>query len=160
MKYSFITQHKNTYSIRLMCQVLGVSRNGYNAYINSPAREIDPEHLEMLELVKEIDKSSKHSYGSRRMKRALAILGYSVSRQKARKLMKEAGVRVRHRKKYKVTTDSNHKQPVYENLVNREFDVKKKDSVYAGDITYIWTLEGWLYPVSYTHLTLPTICSV
>ena len=59
--------------------------------------------------------------------------------------MKKVGVIVRNRKKYKVTTNSNHKQPVFDNLVSRQFDVDKKDSVYAGDITYIWTQEGWLY---------------
>ena len=59
--------------------------------------------------------------------------------------MKKAGVMVRNRRKYKETTNSNHKQPVFDNLVSRQFDVDKKDSVYAGDITYIWTQEGWLY---------------
>jgi len=99
----------------------------------------------MLEWIKDIAESSKYSYGSRRMKRALNVLGYPVSRQKTRKLMKEAGVQVRHRKKYKVTTNSKHQQPVFDNLVAREFDVDEKDTVYAGDITYIWTQEGWLY---------------
>jgi transposase InsO family protein len=59
--------------------------------------------------------------------------------------MREAGVQVRCRKKYKVTTDSNHKQPVFENKLNRQFDVEAPDQVYVGDITYIWTQEGWLY---------------
>ena len=118
MKYSFITQHKNTYPISLQCQVLGVSRNGYYNYqVTLANKPDDPEHQEMLEWIEDIDKSSKHTYGSRRMKRALNTLGYPVSRDKARKLMREAGVQVRHRKKFKVTTNSNHKQPVFENLL-------------------------------------------
>ena len=121
MKYSFITQNKNTYPIRLMCQVLGVSRNGYYSFYKSQSRETDPEHEQLLEWVKKIDNESAHSYGSRRMKRALNALGYPLCRQRARRLMREAGVPVRHRKKYKVTTDSNHKQPVYENVLNRDF---------------------------------------
>ena len=145
MKYSFITQHKNTYSIRLMCQVIGVSRNGYNSYIRNGNGKPTAEDQEMMDLIREIDKSSKNTYGSRRMKRALNALGYVISRQKARRLMKKAGVLVRHRKKHKVTTNSKHNQPVYDNLVARQFDVKEKDSVYAGDITYVWTQEGWLY---------------
>ena len=99
----------------------------------------------MMNWIRDLDKSSRNSYGSRRMKRALNVLGYPISRQKARRLMKKVGVLVRNRKKYKVTTNSNHKQPVFDNLVSRQFDVDKKDSVYAGDITYIWTQEGWLY---------------
>lgn len=79
------------------------------------------------------------------MKKALNGLGYPVSRQKARTLMREAKVQVRHRKKYKVTTNSNHKQPVFENLVKREFDIDQPDQVYAADITYVWTQEGGLY---------------
>jgi len=145
VKYSFITQHKNTFPIRLMCQVLGVKRSCYYSYTKSNSRSVDPEHEQMLDWVAKIDKSSKNSYGSRRMKRALNALGYPVSRTKARKLMKEAGVIVRQRKKYKVTTNSNHKEPVYENLLNREFERDGLDEAYVGDITYIWTQEGWLY---------------
>ena len=127
-----------------MCQVIGVSRNGYYNY-QSGARELPPEDHEMMDWIRKLDESSKNSYGSRRMKRALNALGYVIGRQKARRLMKKAGVWVRNRKKYKLTTNSNHKQPVFDNLVSRQFNVEKKDTVYAGDITYIWTQEGWLY---------------
>lgn len=146
MKYSFITQHKNAYPIGLQCQVLGVSRSGYYYYQKHIAtRPLDPVHQEMIDFVKKIAENSNHSYGSRRMKKALNALGFPVSRNKARKLMKEAGVSVRQRKKYKVTTNSNHKRPVFENLVKRDFAVSQPDRVYAGDVTYIWTQEGWLY---------------
>ncbi len=145
MKYSFITQHKNAWPIALQCRVLGISRNGYYQYRKTVGKPTDPEHQEMLEWVKKIAKSSKYSYGSRRMKEALNALSYPVSRNKAGKLMKEAGVKARQRRKYKVTTNSNHKQPVFDNLLNREFDVAQPDQVYAADVTYIWTQEGWLY---------------
>ena len=146
MKYAFITQHKNTYPVYLMCQVLGVIRQCYYHYRrNRENKPVDPEHLEILRLVKEVAKASDDTYGSRRMKKALNALGFPISRDKARKLMKEAGVQVRHRRKYKVTTNSNHKQPVFDNLVQRQFDVSKADRVYVADITYIWTQEGWLY---------------
>jgi len=129
-----------------MCQVLGVIRQCYYHYRrNRENKPADPEHLEMLMWVKEIAKASDDTYGSRRMKKALNALGFPVSRNKARKLMREAGVQVKHRKKYKVTTNSNHKQPVFDNLVKRQFDVPEPDQVYVADITYIWTQEGWLY---------------
>ncbi len=146
MKYSFITQHKNTYPVSLQCQVLGVSRHGYYAHQRRP---IDPAavkaHQDLLDWVRDIAESSQHTYGSRRMKKALNVLGYPVSRNQARKLMKEAQVQVRHRKKHKVTTNSNHKQPVFENLLERQFNVPQTDQVYVADITYLWTQEGWLY---------------
>jgi putative transposase len=135
VKYVFITRHKNTYPVSLQCQVLGVSRNGYYNYRKNQAnRPDDSAHQELLEWVKEIAQGSGYSYGSRRMKRALNALGYPMSRNRARKLMREAGVQVRHRKKYKVTTNSNHKQPVFDNLVKRQFAVAQTDQVYVADI--------------------------
>lgn len=146
MKYSFITQYKNTYPVYLMCQVLGVTRQCYYHYCrNKENKPIDTDHQEMLMWVKAIAKASDDTYGSRRIKKALNALGFPVSRNKARKLMREADVQVRHRTKYKVTTNSNHKQPVFDNLVQRQFDVPEPDQVYVADITYIWTQEGWLY---------------
>lgn len=129
-----------------MCRVLAVSPNGYYSYCKRDSDgEKEAERKEVHHLLKILEKNSDHTYGSRRMKKALFALGFNFSRQKVRQLMKEAGVQVRYRKKHKVTTDSNHKQPVFENLVERKFDVSMPDQVYAGDITYISTREGWLY---------------
>jgi len=146
MKYAFITRHKNTYPISLQCQVLGVNRSGYYQWQANQANSMpDPEHEEMLGWVKDIAESSKYSYGSRRMKVALNALGYPVSRNKARKLMREAQVQVRHRKKYKATTNSKHSLPLFDNLLKRQFAVDAPDQAYVSDITYLWTREGWLY---------------
>jgi transposase InsO family protein len=129
-----------------MCRVLGVKRNGYYSYwARQQALPDDPLHEEMLDMVREIDRSSDNSYGYRRMKIALNILGYPVGRHKTKQLMRAAGVKVRHRKKYKVTTDSSHQQPVFANVLARQFTVAAPDVAYVGDITYVWTQEGWLY---------------
>ena len=146
MKYSFITQKKKTCPVGLMCRLLGVSRSAY--YDHEQCRRSRPDdlyHQQLIDTVKDIAKSCNYTYGSRRMKRALNALGYRVSRWKARRLLQEAGIQVRNRKKYKVTTDSNHSLPVFENRLNRQFTVAKPDQVYVCDITYIWTQEGWLY---------------
>ena len=146
MKYSFIARHKKTWPVDLMCQLLSVTRSGYYGYQRrNDGRAIDYYHQELLEAVKDIAKASGDTYGSRRMKEALCALSYPVSRNKARKLMKEAKVQVKYRKKYKVTTNSDHKQPVFENVLDRQFDVTQPDQAYVGDITYLWTQEGWLY---------------
>lgn len=129
-----------------MCRLLGVGRSAYYEYVLRKGNQsADPTHEEMIDVVREIAKSSNFTYGSRRMEKALNALSYPVGRWKTRSLMKEAGVQVRYRKKYKVTTNSNHKQPVFENQLNRQFDVASPDQVYAGDITYLWTQQGWLY---------------
>jgi putative transposase len=145
VKYVFIAQHKKAWPVDLMCRLLGVTRSGFYGYQRRGGGKTDYYHQELLEAVKDIAKATEDSYGSRRMKEALNILSYPVSREKSRKLMKEADVQVKRRKKYKVTTNSNHKQPVYENVLDRQFDVDRPDQAYVGDITYIWTKEGWLY---------------
>ena len=146
MKYSFIAQRKKTYPVGLMCRLLGVSRSGYYGHqARNSNKPEDPEHQEMIEAIKAIARDTEDSYGSRRMRKALNALSYPVGRDKTRRLMREAGVYARYRRKYKVTTNSNHQQPVFENKLNRQFDVTEPDKAYAGDITYLWTREGWLY---------------
>ncbi|MDU0355257.1 IS3 family transposase [Paraglaciecola aquimarina] len=145
VKYRFIAQKKKTYPVGTMCRLLGVKRSGYYRYAKQIIEQTDPTHDDMIDWVKRIAKAAENVYGSRRMKHALNCLGYPVSRQKTRKLMREAGVWVKYRKKYKVIRDSNHNKPLFENILNREFDVSQPDEAYAADITYVWTREGWLY---------------
>jgi len=124
---------------------MGVSRNGLYDYLRRQDRDPDPEHEEKLEWVRDLAEASDHTYGSRRMAKALQALGYEVGRHQARSLMREAGVWVRYRRRYRATTNSNHRQPVFENRLERNFSVDAPDHVYAGDITYVWTRKGWLY---------------
>jgi len=120
-----------------MCRVLGVSRQGYYHYRRNIENSLtNPEHQEMLRLVKQIATESDYSYGRRRMKRAMNALGFPISRTETVNLMKEAKAQVRHKKKFKVTTNSNHKLPLFDNLLKRQFDVAQPDQVYASDITY------------------------
>ena len=97
-----------------MCEILGVSRcNYYSAVRRKEHIEPDPQHDELIEWVQKVADASDFTYGVRRMKRALNSLGYPVGKQRTRALMKEAGVSVRRRRKYKVTTNSDHQQPVF-----------------------------------------------
>ena len=146
MKYAFIFRHKKTWPVGVQCKVLGVCRNSYYSYQRRQAlRPPDPEQDVLLHWVKRIAKASDDTYGSRRMKEALGALGYVVSRDKARNLMRETGVEVRFKKRFKITTNSHHQLPLFENVLDRQFEVAKPDQVYVSDITYIWTQEGWLY---------------
>ena len=99
----------------------------------------------LLSEVRQIHRETRGSYGSRRTAERLRREGYSVGRYRARSLMKKAGVSVIHRKKFRITTDSKHHLPVAPNLLDRNFQVEQPDSVWCGDITYLWTMEGWLY---------------
>ena len=136
---------KKAYPVKRLCRLMGVSRSGFYGYLRRGDRQPDPEHEEKLEWVKDLAKASDHTYGSRRMAKALRALGYQVGRYQARSLMQKAGVWVRYRRRYRSTTNSNHRQPVFENRLSRNFTVDAPDHVYAGDITYLWTQQGWLY---------------
>lgn len=130
-----------------MCQLLGVTRSGFYSYEKRQRikPDDDPVRKELLDWVIKIAECSKFTYGSRRMRKALNALGFPVGRRKARSLMREANIFVRYRKKYKVTTNSNHKEPVFDNILNRQFQINEPNRAYVSDITYIWTHEGWLY---------------
>ena len=105
---------------------------------------MDPD-FELIAKVRQIHSDTRGSYGSRRMSGQLREDGYDVGRYRARSLMKKAGVSVKRRKRFKRTTDSNHKLPVAPNLLNRQFEVERPNTVWCADITYLWTIEGWLY---------------
>lgn len=129
-----------------MCKVLEVKNSNYYSYQKRIANKTEnPDHDDIIRWIQDIAKFSGYTYGERRIKAALDALSFPMSRYKVAKLMKEAGVWVRSKKKYKVTTNSNHKQPVFDNLLKREFDVAQPDQAYVADITYVWTQEGWLY---------------
>jgi len=129
-----------------MCRVLGVKTNNYYSYQKRKTSKADnTTHQEMLELVKDIAKFSDNTYGERRIKAVLNALSFPVSRYKVAKLMKEAKVWVRYKKKYKATTNSEHNKPLYKNELEQNFTVDKPNQAFVGDITYIWTAEGWLY---------------
>lgn len=85
------------------------------------------------------------NYGSRRMMAALNHAGFEVGRYRVRRLMKQLGLSARYPKRFKVTTDSAHHQPVAENVLDRNFTVSEPNRVWTTDITYLWTHEGWLY---------------
>ena len=95
--------------------------------------------------MKQIFESSRGSYGSRRMSKALRALNYDIGRHKTTRLMKELDLVVKKAWRFKVTTNSKHKFPVAENLLDREFTVSAPDKAWVVDITYLWTREGWVY---------------
>ena len=129
-----------------MCRVLGVKSNNYYSYQKRKKNELsDTTHQEILDLVKDIAQFSNNTYGTRRIKAVLNALSFPVSRWKVAKLMKEANVWVRYKKKYKSTTNSEHNKPLYKNELEQNFTTEQPNQAFVGDITYIWTAEGWLY---------------
>lgn len=103
------------------------------------------EDKQLGEKVKKIHGQSRETYGARRIREELIENGESISRTRVGRLMKEQELESKSKRQFKATTDSNHERPVAPNRLNRAFQVNQPDRVYAGDITYIPTDEGWLY---------------
>jgi transposase InsO family protein len=128
-----------------MCHVFGVSRSRYYAQLKSGATQRQREEQALLTAIKAIFDDSDQTYGAGRVVRELREQRIRVGKNRVWRLMKQHGLRVKTTKRFRVTTNSDHKRPVAPNLVQRNFTAEAPDRLWTGDITYIWTAEGWLY---------------
>lgn len=123
-----------------------VSPSAFYAWAQAPENTAKKERQKQLEArACQLFEENKKSYGSRRLSDAFKKEGIPVGRFKAGRLMATLGLEVRYPKRFKVTTDSNHNDAISPNLLDRQFDVAAPNKVWTTDITYVWTLEGWLY---------------
>lgn len=128
-----------------MCRVLQVSRSSYYIWLKSKPSKRLLENKKLIQQIKIIHKQSKGTYGSPRITKELKARNYSVSRVRVARLMKKARIRSVIKKKFVVTTNSKHGFTLSPNLLNREFNPDQQGKVWVSDITYIRTMEGWLY---------------
>lgn len=146
MKYAWIDARRRDYPLSEMCEVLAVSISGYRAWKRGGKPErIRLTDAQVVALIKSIHAEVKGAYGSRRMHRELRARGYHIGLRRVERLMRDHGIRARHKRRYKATTDSKHTMPVAENLLARNFTPQAPNRVWSSDITYIPTAEGWLY---------------
>ena len=146
MRYAWIDTQRHVYALSEMCLVLEVSISGYRSW--SGGGKADRRRLtgtQLLALIRAIDEELKGAYGSPRMVLELRARGFAASKERVERLMREHGIRARHKRRFKVTTDSKHKLPVAPNLLDRHFAPAVPNQVWTSDITYLWTDEGWLY---------------
>lgn len=130
----------------VLCEVLEVSRSGYYAW---QKRAESPRSKREEQLVQEIKaihgERHKGAYGSPRMHRELLQRGYRVCENTVARLMQSRDIRSTAARKFRHTTDSNHRFPIAENLLQQEFEQERMNQAWVGDITYIRTHAGWLY---------------
>ncbi len=144
MKYAWIKAHRE-FKIKLMCLMLQVSTTSYYDWCKRPKSLLEQENENLTEDIKEIFEEQKMGCGTRTIKKALSRQGKRVSRRRIGRLMSEADLVCKTKKKFKTTTDSKHNKPIAPNRLNREFTAEKPNQKWVGDITYVWTAEGWLY---------------
>ncbi len=123
-----------------------VSTSAYYDWRNAEADPVKKQQKEQLEnKVCELFETNKKVYGSRRLSDALKAAGIDAGRFQVRRLMADLGLEARYPKRFQVTTDSDHNEAISPNKLERQFDVSEPNHVWTTDITYVWTLEGWLY---------------
>lgn len=145
MKYGFIQEQQHKFSVVILCEVLSVSRSGYYDWLcHKPGkRELANQKLDRN--IKIIFDQHKQRYGSPRITRVLKAQNEDCSDTRVARRMKAMNLKAIAKKKFKVTTDSNHQNPVFDNILNRDFGTTSINQKWASDISYIYTQEGWMY---------------
>ena len=145
MRFAFIDVEKAQFPVGLLCELLEVSRSGYYAWKGRPEPARVQADAALLAEIKTSHRAARGIYGSPRVFRDLKAKGRRVGEKRVARLMREAGISARRKKRFRRTTDSNHKHPIAPNVLARKFDVPLPNIAWVTDVTYVWTLEGWLY---------------
>ena len=145
MRFAFIQTEKACYPVALMCRVLQVSRSGFYAWRTRPTAARTHQDQTLAVSIAEIYAHSRGRYGSPRVHAELRERGQCTGRKRVARLMQVAGLYARPGRRYRCTTDSGHGLAVKDNVLARGFEVAQPNTTWVTDITYIWTLQGWLY---------------
>ena len=148
MKYALIRRNRRLWPIRVQCHVLGVSVAGYHEHMARRLTIARRRHLSdeaLLVHIRAVFAAHRGAYGWPRIWRQLRAEGVRVGKLRVQQLMQRHGIRARGKRRFRITTDSRHGLPIAPNLLNRNFTVSAPNRVWAGDMTYIQTEEGWLF---------------
>jgi len=145
VKSDFIAVQKAHYPVTLLCRVLQVSRSAFYAGIGRGPNKRLAADAELGVQIRAFHRRSRQTYGSPRVHRDLKEVGIRVGHNRVARLMRQYGIFGRKTKRWCKTTDSAHAHPVAHNVLARQFRPALPDRVWATDITYIWSSEGWVY---------------
>ena len=147
MKYAWIEAQRDSYSITMMCEQLGVSRSGFHAACVRPASARAQTDAQLTEEIRRQQRKHRGRYGRRRMTREVrAVLGQPVNEKRVGRLMRQGDLQSRKRRRFRVvTTDSKHAHAVAPNVLARDFAATAPNQKWLADLTYVPTAEGWLY---------------
>ena len=145
MKYAFIKTNQSMLTVKVCCHLFGVSCSGYYAWLKRKPSQQALANRRLDTKIKALFAEHQQRAGSPRITRDLKEAGEPCSENRVARRMKKLGLRALAKRKFKVTTDSEHNKPIYDNVLNRDFTTRAINQKWAGDITYIHTVEGWLY---------------
>jgi transposase InsO family protein len=145
VKFAFIHVEKASYPTVVLCSVLEISRSGYYAWWRRSPSARTQQDAQLGVEIAATHKRSRSTYGSPRVHRDLRARGIRVGKKRVERLMRQAGIVAKRRRRFRKTTDSNHPDPIAPNVLQRQFTVDLPNTAWVTDVTCIWTLEGWLY---------------
>ncbi len=145
MKYAWIEAHRGLFAVARMCRQLEVSRTGYCQWRARPESERALSNAALDARVAVLHAESDQSYGRPRIVKGLRDDGMVVGHERVRRSLRRQGLRPVYKRPYRVTTDSQHDKPIAPNVLERRFNGWQPNQAWVGDITYIFTGEGWLY---------------
>jgi putative transposase len=148
VKYAWIAAQRASYSIPMMCELLGVSRSGWYQAMRRPARTDKSETQQrIVEQIRRAQRKHRGCYGRRRMTPEVSeALGRRLNHKRIGRLMREHGLCSHKRRPFRVvTTDSHHDHPIAPNVLGRDFAASAPNQKWLADLTYVRTDEGWLY---------------
>ena len=145
MRFRFIAAEKANYPVTVLCHVLQVRRSGFYAWLGRKPSARQRANLAACVHIRAVYREHRRRYGSPRIYRELGAKGHEVGRHRVARLMRLEGLRALGKRRFCVTTNSAHGHRVAPNRLARKFAVKRPNSVWLSDITYLPTSEGWLY---------------
>lgn len=145
MKHRFVAESQNTYSVTALCRVLKISRCGYYAARSRPPSRRARTNAELLQRIRRIHATSRENYGAVKTLNALRTEGIDCGLKRVARLRRLHGIEAKRRRRFKQAYAARHSEPPAPNLLERDFTATTRDRVWATDITFIPTREGWLY---------------
>jgi transposase InsO family protein len=145
VRFQFIASYRGSLSRNRLCRLMGVTDRGLRAWRHRPPSQRQRRDMVILAHIRDQHRLSLGSYGRPRMTEELNELGLRVGQRRVGRLMRQNGIRVVRSRKFKRTTDSDHAFNIAPNLLQQDFSASGPNQKWAGDITYVWTREGWVY---------------
>jgi putative transposase len=140
------------YPVSILSRVLNVSESGYYAWVDRPPSKHDRDEARLELEIRAADKRTRQTYGPEKLQQELADNNVLVGICRIRRIRKKLGIKCKQKRRFKATTNSKHALPVADNLLNQQFKVSAPNKVWASDITYVPTDEGWLYLAGHKDL--------
>jgi putative transposase len=145
MKYAWMKQYQDEFSVERMSHVFEVSRSGYYRFVQHTCSKRTEENKRLLQEIKTVHEVSRGTYGSPRIHAALKAKGENCSRKRVARLMQQAEIQAKMVKRFKVTTQVDKQAPIARNLLGQNFTACAPNQRWVADISFIDTAEGWLY---------------